>query len=317
LCAGSHLVAHSDREKFTVYIGSDDCGFRSWTHVTSFEALRRPRSPSDRAVCIGTSDEDHTVRVAWGSNCSGVALGVKWRHTNVFYVGSKQSTDHEDMCVRYIHEKGEWQHFSRWQIIPKRNGSCGNRYRSDGFQEDFAFKSLENTYSPPRIHLCAAIDAHGHLRLLLGCSTHEEEDALIAKAERFAVLNAEGVWGSILLKPESQSRELFCIAHNEKAGDVILQQSNCTTNFGGLSWDHANAFIVPSNASGRPWCLARCSAPVSNGSKTTDVLFRFRTAPYSNCTQLEPGCKHVLSFREVLLEEMTEQHGLLTIDSAL
>jgi hypothetical protein len=219
------------------------------------------------------------------------------------------------MCVRYIHEQGDWQHLSRWQVIPKINGSCGNR--SDGFQEDFAFKSLQNTYSPPRIHLCAAIDTHGHLRLLLGCNTHEEEDTLIAKAERFAVLNAEGVWGSILLKPESQSRELFCIAHNEKAGDVILQQSNCTTNFGGLSWDHANAFIVPSNASGRPWCLARCSTPVSNGSKTTDVLFRFRTAPYSNCTQLEPGCKHVLSFRELLLEEMTEQHGFLTIDSAL
>jgi len=151
---------------------------------------------------------------------------------------------------------------------------------------------------------------HGNLRLLLGCNTPEEE------MERFAVLNAEGVWGSMLLKHASWSQELFCIAHNEDAGDVILQQSNCTTKLGGLDWHHANAFIVPSNASGRPWCLARCPAPSSIGPDHANAP-RFRTAPHSSCTQLGPGCEHILSFREVLLEEMTEQHGLLTTDSAL
>jgi len=110
--------------KHTVKVGSDDCEQRSWTHLSSFKVLSRPRTSTDTPVCIGEAEGTWTARVARQQNCSGTASNLNWIHRENFWIGADEKGP--EICVRFKIEDAMKRKWSKWQVERVRDGKgCG------------------------------------------------------------------------------------------------------------------------------------------------------------------------------------------------
>jgi hypothetical protein len=297
VCVGIyHLDDARIGTKHIVNVGSDDCEQRSWTHLTSFKALRRPRSARDFPVCTAEAAGTWTWKIAKSGNCSGDELGPHWEHRDIFYVGEDASG--MLMCVmsKTEYRKKEW---SRWAVVPADDdGNCGPVEYDEEYVLEFKFRSMEDTYVPSRIYLCASI-LEGKMRLALGCNPRSTDQAVA-----YAVLNS-----SVAQTPE----EVFCIGHHE-TGDRIAKGGDCSAKLLGGGWSHVHRFSVPTNATGRPWCQGSRQLP-----DEAPGAAEFRLATHARCSGISRGrtFEHVLGFREVALADMNEEMATLSLMSSL
>lgn len=279
--------------KHTVNVGSDDCEQRSWTHFASFKALRSPRVATDIPVCIGEAQGTWTARVARQENCTGEAMGIQWLHKATFYIG--EDAMGAEMCVRRKQEEDEdLLSWSRWQIVPKTKGRCG---RNDGYTTEFVFRSMEDTYLPPRTYVCVDADNEGRLHAKFEC------DPLATKSSAYAVLQAQYA---------IEGDSVYCIGRSSDVsqGDRIQMKANCTSFESGVRWEHVASFALPESTTGRAWCIGRGQA---TNPVTEEVREHFIVASQIRCDDAQH--KHLYGFREVALEEMSEDIGLLSLSS--
>lgn len=278
--------------KHIVNVGSDDCEQRSWTHLTSFKALRHPRSPRDFPICTAEAAGTWTWKIGKSANCSGDEFGPHWEHRDVFYVGEDASGSL--MCVMSKKERQtEW---SRWAVMPADDdGSCGPIEYDDEYVTEFTFRSMEDSYLPPRIYLCASI-SEGRLRLDLGCNPRSTEQGVA-----YPVLNATRT-----RLPD----EIFCIGRH-RTGDRIAKGGDCSAEILGAGWSHIDTFSVPANATGRPWCMG--ARKFNKAAETAE----YRVAAHTSCSSISRGRKfeHVLGFREVALADIDEEMATLSLMS--
>ena len=204
-CVGVYPLSRELGYKHTENVGSDDCGQRSWEHLTSFKVLREPRIPKDIAICIGEAQDVWTLRIAQQANCSGMALGISWTHKSVFYIG--HDARGPKMCVRYKIERGHNARWSRWQVVHKGGKSCGSGH-GDGYKTEFIFKSMADTYIPQRLYICDKSEKTGKFRLEFDCDTGGDDPVT-----SFTVLLAD---------PAAPTDEVYCIGRSA-AGDRLVR----------------------------------------------------------------------------------------------
>ncbi|CAK0830000.1 unnamed protein product, partial [Prorocentrum cordatum] len=284
-CVGTYKVSKEIGKKHTVNVGSDDCEQRSWKHFASFQVLRRPRGPQDQPVCVGEANGTWTLRVSLSEDCSGQALGLAWNHKAVFYIGEDASGP--PMCVMYrTYPRKSLRNWSRWMVAPKDEyESCEETWH--GYRTHFVFRSMQDSYDPPRVFLCVESDELGRLAMRL-----ERARALCETPAHgsFAVLRADFAGGG---------RDVFCVGR-ALVGDHVARGRRCEGEF----VTHVAAFAAPSDATGRPWCV---------GKKEGMAGLEYRVRSGESCGG--DGFDHALGFREVALEELSEESGLLALDS--
>lgn len=280
VCTGTYaLLDHRLGHKQTVNVGSDDCEQRSWTHERSFKALRQPRSADDQPVCVGEADGVWTARISLNASCAGEALGVNWTHKAIFYIGSDATG--RVLCVRHRVEVAEGlQKWSRWQVEPAGRMDDDECVERRGWTNTFSFRSMEDLYDPARTQLCVGEDSYGGLRAQLGSCR-----GIVSSQIYYAVLRAEHA--------ENVGGKFFCVQHGELGDRIIEGRGSCTGS-------RANFTTLP-GATGQAWCVGY------EGNLC-------RVEPRARCDQ-HTGSTHSISLREVSLEDVNADLGLLSLGS--
>eukprot|EP00928_Gymnodinium_smaydae_P017508 TRINITY_DN16696_c0_g1_i1.p1 TRINITY_DN16696_c0_g1~~TRINITY_DN16696_c0_g1_i1.p1 ORF type:complete len:1082 (-),score=236.65 TRINITY_DN16696_c0_g1_i1:337-3582(-) len=317
VCTGTYpLEDYRLRKKQTVNVGSDDCEQRSWTHEAAFKALRSARSSKDRPVCVGEANGVWTARLSVADSCSGQAFGVNWTHKAKFYISSDATG--RLMCVYHRRETDDdLRQWSRSQLFYAEGDKCHAR---KGWNLDFKFRSMVDTYMPPRTRLCVRRRSHtGKMRLRLASECEDgKKDA--GSGDAFAVLRADAA---------PSLGEVFCIVSGDSGadgvagGDCVARGKACAAastaaaaggNATGAAGNGTSAdasagasavhlrFRALATASGRAWCVGR-----------REDSNECRVEPRASCDG--DGFSHAFSFREVALEDLSEELGHLTLAS--
>jgi len=293
VCTGFYkLEDYRLGSKHTMNVGSDDCEQRSWTHELSFKALRTPRTPEDKPVCVGEANGVWTARIDRNQSCEGEALGVNWTHKSVFYTGDDAVGG--ELCVRYrVETAKDLTGWSRWKVVKAKAGEpCPPS--DEKWTAHYSFRSMEDTYTPPRTHLCVGKTRGGDPLLTLGCQDKETKHY----EHRYAVYNGQHARAAI--------GKVYSICRSD-SGDTIVEGDSCGAD---ASLESAGNFIIPPFASGRHWCYGYREE--ASDSETTRV---YDIQPLVSCSTV--GLVQVFSFREVALEDVSEELGLLSMASTI
>eukprot|EP00927_Polykrikos_kofoidii_P012311 TRINITY_DN15305_c0_g1_i1.p1 TRINITY_DN15305_c0_g1~~TRINITY_DN15305_c0_g1_i1.p1 ORF type:complete len:950 (-),score=143.37 TRINITY_DN15305_c0_g1_i1:133-2982(-) len=300
VCTGTYWIEDARiLQKQTVNVGSDDCEQRSWTHQGSFKALRFPRSPEDQPVCVGEADGVWTTRLDLQENCSGMALGVMWKHKAVFYVGSDAAG--RGLCVRHKNETAEdLTQWSRWRISYVNSTQSCHGITTSGWQAHFSFQSMEDSPKTLRRRLCVGLSANNVVRFGFDCTDPEGKRSVMVLSWTFGVR----IVG-----------DLYCI-HRNSDGDVVLAGRDCEaarlTHDGRKTHGFiAFHFMIPPESSGKTVCIGRRTRTLTDPPRESCT---YRMAHMASCSH--GGFTHELGFREVNLEDVPEEIGLLSLASA-
>lgn len=337
-CAGLFLLEDPRLgSKHTVNVGSEDCEQRSWTHLQSFGVLSQPRTSDDEVVCVGEAVDTWTMRIARQEDCSGMDAGRNWTHKFRFYLGKDGAGPL--MCVRHINEEGRLDHlkdWSRWQVVGVLNGRCiplmselkpGQNFHADkkrrerllqkqgrpepgvdpqdGFALDFVFPSMADEYEPTWVPLCVEGGAPFGSRqsYTLGCDGKHPLNAV-------SVLQLDSRSAGLLESPAADNKasgqdgsgdQVLCIGFseaNERHRIFAGRSCSIADNVTETEYKHVAAFLVPHFASGHSWCIAECEHGVQ------EVRVR------EPCESKK--CKQLFGGREVLLEDLSENLGVLS-----
>jgi len=268
-----------------------------------------------------------TLRVAKMADCIGAALGRNWTHRFIFYIGA--DGDGDAFCVRHKVEKALGiMHWSRWRIARLNidasadpDEHCSGQ-TTDGWVADFTFRAMRDNYQAARTLIC--VDE------LLGVSSGLQR---ILEAGKTGCPIRQSQYA--VLRPEYARQvdgQVYCVC-DMKYGDGIVSNKACTDSYAAQPGESVTPLdrklaICGEKAKSYKFAFALLgrSSPRSESARAfcvgTRQRLRGKPPELESVTEHrieEPGqCgmngfTQTLELREVALEDVPEQLGLLSL----